>query len=159
MDEQWLPVPDYPGYEVSDHGDIRRNGRVLKAGNNQGYLHVSLCRNGIRKTYKIHRLVAIVFLPPIEGKETVDHIDRNPLNNHVSNLRWASYHDQNMNREYCLGVSGHRHIRKMHNRWVVQIQRHVFQKSYPTLEEAIVARDSFLHFLCCEPGDSIPEIV
>ena len=45
----------------------------------------------------VHRLIAECFIPNTEHKPTVDHIDRNPSNNAVSNLRWATQHEQNIN--------------------------------------------------------------
>lgn len=55
-----------------------------------GYSRVTV--NG--KHYGLHRLVAEAFIPNPESKPTVDHIDRNPRNNDVSNLRWASPKEQ-----------------------------------------------------------------
>jgi hypothetical protein len=46
--------------------------------------------------------VALAFIPRIEGKPEVDHIDRNKNNNHVSNLRWADRFEQAQNRDWVL---------------------------------------------------------
>lgn len=46
---------------------------------------------------RVHRLIAECFIPNPEHKPTVDHIDRNPANNAVSNLRWATQHEQHLN--------------------------------------------------------------
>ena len=48
------------------------------------------------KMYKVHRLVAETFIPNPDNKPLIDHIDRNPSNNDVSNLRWVT-HQENMN--------------------------------------------------------------
>lgn len=49
------------------------------------------------KTRKIHRLIAETFIPNLENKKTVDHIDRDVHNNDVSNLRWATDTEQKHN--------------------------------------------------------------
>lgn len=59
-----------------------------------GYLTVKI--GGFKIT--VHKLIALLFLPAVEGKYTVDHIDRNKQNNHLSNLRWADEVEQARNR-------------------------------------------------------------
>lgn len=49
------------------------------------------------KSLLVHRIVAEAFLPNPEGKPCVDHINRNPTDNSVGNLRWCSYSENNMN--------------------------------------------------------------
>lgn len=85
-----------------NHTNIRKNGRLdnrkgklLKPKTDKyGYNVVTLSKNGIRKTYTIHRLVALTYLPNPENKPTVNHIDGNKQNNTVENLEWADYKEQ-----------------------------------------------------------------
>ena len=102
LEEQWKPIKDYTGlYEVSNLGRIRslnymKTGeiKILKLSkNNRGYLVISLNKNGKRKNFKVHRLVAIAFLPNPNNLETVNHINENKLDNRVENLEWMSYED------------------------------------------------------------------
>lgn len=48
----------------------------------------------------VHRAVAQTFIPNPDNKPVVDHIDGNPRNNHVDNLRWVTYHENNNNTHY-----------------------------------------------------------
>ena len=50
-----------------------------------------------KKYYRIHRLVAETFIPNLENKNTVDHINRNRSDNRISNLRWADMQEQSRN--------------------------------------------------------------
>ena len=70
-------------------------------GNNcEGYLTVGINR----KQYKIHRLVATIFIPNPENKEQVNHIDGNKANNSVSNLEWST-RNENIKHAFATGLS------------------------------------------------------
>ena len=60
-----------------------------------GYFYVDLYKNNQGVKAPVHRLVAEAFIPNPENKPTVDHKDGNRQNNSISNLRWASYGEQN----------------------------------------------------------------
>tara|TARA_R110002124_G_scaffold269297_1_gene437175 strand:+ start:103 stop:720 length:618 start_codon:yes stop_codon:yes gene_type:complete len=104
MEEIWKEIPDYRDYKVSNFGRVMSfnknpDGNILKINPNQtGYLRISIYnKNNKRVTRFIHRLVALAFIPNPDNLPTVDHIDINKTNNNLSNLRWATRHDQNMN--------------------------------------------------------------
>ena len=56
----------------------------------KGYLYVDLYKNGERKRFYIHRLVAKTFIPNPENKPFINHKDGNPRNNNVDNLEWCT---------------------------------------------------------------------
>lgn len=90
----FLPdVKDY--YTIYDDGRVYsswRGGRFLKTTSRNGYPRVILStyNNGMQ-TFSIHRLVGLAFIPLVEGKELINHIDGNRYNNHVENLEWVDY--------------------------------------------------------------------
>ncbi|UOF77751.1 homing endonuclease [Caudoviricetes sp.] len=93
MEEKWVPVVGYEeNYLISNFGRIKnaKSDHVLtSAVDLVGYRHVSLCKKGISKTCKIHRLVAISFIGEPNGLH-VNHKDGNKQNNHLSNLEYVT---------------------------------------------------------------------
>lgn len=100
INEKWLPIEGYEGlYEISSYGRVRslnyrKKGvrKVLKCYARVGYyIKTSLVKDGVRKYYRVHRLVAQAFLPqPMEGQTQVEHINTDKRDNRMQNLRWVS---------------------------------------------------------------------
>ena len=97
--ELWKDIKGYEGlYQVSTEGNVRscnwRNrgftrNLFLKV-HNKGYHQVELVKDGKKKTFLVHRLVAETFLPNVNGYSIVNHIDEVKTNNNVENLEWCT---------------------------------------------------------------------
>ena len=101
---EWRTVPDWPKYKVSSTGSIigQRN-KMLKPASSDGYKAVSLCNNKYRKTIRVHRIVAMAFLPNPDNKPTVNHKNGNKQDNRVENLEWFTVKEQQIHRSRVLG--------------------------------------------------------
>ena len=107
-DPSWQTIIDWPDYEINVQYpyDIRckDTGRVVKKYIHQatGYWHITL--NG--KPYRLHRLIAQQFInnPNPQEFTVVDHINRNKLDYHISNLRWTSQSENCKNKSSNMGV-------------------------------------------------------
>lgn len=110
MEENWIDIPDLKGfYKISDQGRVKsldrvvaqstkgltmlRKGKILKPQVNKrnGYVYISLCKDGKVQRHRLHRLVLMSFGGVLMSKD-IDcmHLDSNKLNNSLSNLRWGS---------------------------------------------------------------------
>ena len=150
MHEEYREIEGFPGYEVSDHGNVRNmtTGRVLKPVKDSiGYEKVNLCNNFKKaSSMRIHRLVALSFLIKPEGKEYVDHINNNKTDNRLENIRWCSNKENMQNQKIrknntssAKGVSYN--TRK--NRWETYIQANGKKTRigyFKNLDDAIIAR-------------------
>lgn len=110
--EEWKDIPGYPDYQISNLGRVKSlthtvyhspskkfpNGRfvtyrerILKTTlENGGYEFVVLYKNKVKRSFRIHRLVAKLFIPNPNNFEQVNHKDENKINNKVSNLEWCT---------------------------------------------------------------------
>lgn len=101
--EIWKPVADYEGlYMVSNLGRVKSvprpgtKGGILKpAPDDRGYLKVKLYKNGGKSTHQVHRLVMRAFVGECPDGYEVDHVDWNPKNNRLSNLRYLPAEENN----------------------------------------------------------------
>lgn len=108
MEEIWKDIPGYEGlYQVSNLGRVKSLERSVIKGqgglykieekimkgskDGSGYLFVQLCKEGKRKFYKIHRLVASAFLDNPNNLSELNHKDEDKTNNRVDNLEWCNH--------------------------------------------------------------------
>lgn len=109
MAEEWKDIKDYEGlYQVSSLGNVRslyyNKERILADRfNKTGYLSVILSKKGKYKSFKVHRLVAQAFIPNLDNKPQVNHIDGNKKNNNVNNLEWVTI-KENINHSWRTGL-------------------------------------------------------
>ena len=144
MKEEWRPILGYEeSYAVSSIGRVksisrkRANGATLKEKllqpgiNKYGYCSVSLCKNGLIKQYKIHRLVAIAFLPNPKELPLINHKNEIKNDNRVENLEWCDWR-YNTNYGNCINQLKSQHINP-----IVQMDLlGNFVTKYPSAKEA-----------------------
>ena len=123
--EEWLPITDYPGYEISNLGRVKSysksTAQMLRQGvTPKGYTMVSLGNMSGRKSFKVHRLTGVMFIPNHNGYKELNHIDSDKTNNAASNLEWCSrsYNMRHMLKEqgpgHRLGMSNPKAVILMH---------------------------------------------
>lgn len=120
MEEIWKEIPNYEGYfEVSTLGNFRSKDRIIKYKQSgtrnypgkslkvevmqDGYSRIVLMKEGVKKRYMCHRLVAETYIPNPDNKPYVNHIDGNRSNNCVENLEWCT---QSENERHSVDVLG-----------------------------------------------------
>ena len=167
--EHWRPVVDWENfYEVSQLGRVRRTARgastrpgtilcPMSCGGHpgrRGYKQVTLCRPGFKKNIKLHRLVVEAFVGRLEPREQVDHINGNPSDCRVSNLRVVTgaqnAKNRRINQNNTAGAKGV-HLHKRSQKYVARIQvdgKRLQLGEFTSLEAAAAAYRSaaLLHF-------------
>ena len=93
MDKKWKQINGYEKYKCSNDGEVVNvlTGKMLKSSfGSNGYLKVSLSKNGFVKTYAVHRLVAAIFVDGDDNGLQVNHINGNKTDNRFENLEFVT---------------------------------------------------------------------
>ena len=94
------PIKDWESYEIFPDGRVWSKYYYKFMTPNlgkSGYYTLLLRHNKIKKTLKLHRLLAMTYIPNPDNLPCVDHIDRDKTNNNLDNLRWVSIQDNARN--------------------------------------------------------------
>lgn len=166
LEEVWKDIPNYEGlYQISNYGRVKSlerkiehkttyggyyhvRGKILKPKiEKDGYFRIGLKKNGIKKFYRLNRLVAQVFIPNPNNYEVVNHKDENKLNNCIDNLEWCT---QKYNINYGSG------IRKRANKIKIKINQYSLENKYIKTWDSIIEASSSIKGLstnivkCCK---------
>jgi hypothetical protein len=119
MLEEWKDIPGYEGYyQVSNMGRVKRLYREDIIHNYGGLksvpekilnldisyrsykgVRVTLSKLGKTKRFTVSRIVASVFIENKDNLPIVEHIDDDPTNNRVDNLKWGTHKSNSRARE------------------------------------------------------------
>jgi hypothetical protein len=131
--ETWRIIKDFPNYSVSNLGNVINNksNKLMKLCVKGGYYTVSLIGIG-KKTFKVHRLVALGFIENLDNKPEVNHKDKNRLNNNVNNLEWNTRSENNKHR--CKDLT----IKNNKNKQIIRIDKNnnLVLEQYNSIEDA-----------------------
>jgi hypothetical protein len=146
-----MEINGYPTYLIYEDGRIYskylKKFRITHIDNN-GYIRIRLCKDGIGKTFKVHRLVAEHYIPNVENKPQVDHINRNRSDNRVENLRWVTRSENGQNqivhRNSKTQIKNISYLCKQKlYQYTKKINKQKHSKYFKTLEEAIEYKKNY----------------
>ena len=134
-------------------GRIRKfKGKILKQNHDKdGYLMVSLVKNGNYKYVKVHRLVGQAFIKNIYNKPYIDHIDTDKTNNVFYNLRWVTQ-KENVNNPITK-----QHAKNSRPKEKIKLRKKIFcnelNMEFDSLQEAVETLDlNYGHLSECLSG-------
>lgn len=96
--EEWRVIKEFDNYEVSNLGrvrNIKKNTLMTISKKPNGYCVVKLSKNNVARECRIHRLVAIAFIPNPNNYDCINHKNEDKTDNRVENLEWCNHQYNN----------------------------------------------------------------
>jgi len=124
INEIWKNINGYPNYQVSNLGRVKSLEKMINHGNyiglsaeklltlknhKFGYLFVSLSKDGVKKQFLIHRLVADSFIKNDLNKKQVNHKNGIKTDNNINNLEWVTVSENHIHAFRVLNKQHPRH--------------------------------------------------
>ena len=156
MKEIWKDIPGYEGlYQVSNLGRVKslvyvtrcsqvKREKILTQAMHNGYVYVTLHKDGSMKSKRVHRLVANAFIPNEAQKRCVNHKNGNKQDNTVMNLEWCT-HSENSIHAWNTGLQNRNHNKN--NTKSIEVKQYSVDLQlidvFPSMNEA--ARKTGIH--------------
>jgi len=142
MEEIWKPISDFPGYEVSNLGQVRSYHQtkpkkeiphILSSKCEGRYNRVTLCKNRICYSFTVHRLILESFIGKRASGQQCRHLDGNRINNKLSNLVWGTTKENAMDKiRHGTSNKGEKQNKhKLTDQEVLEI-RELYAQEFPT---------------------------
>ena len=135
-------IKDYENYLIFEDGVVINTdtGKEMRPCLNKGYYKIGLRKVGERKFFRLHRLIALAFIPNPDNKPQVDHINRNRSDNRIENLRWVTSRENAINKT-CYSNTGKQFIYKNIDKTMKQGFNYQFSIKRPDLKHNYSNKD------------------
>jgi hypothetical protein len=141
-EEEWRVVPNFSMYSCSKSGEIKNNNRntLMKSVlDGEGYAIVNMKQDDTKhRSMRVHRIVALTWIPNPDNKLTVNHKNRIRNDNRLDNLEWATHSEQNTRENKYIPST----TKQNEAVWKCDLKTGVRIQMYESIKDAAAAHNS-----------------